>query len=54
MNQVTILPTPSKKHATCAWCRKHFESIIELIDHVDAGHVDSDPREERRDAALAA
>jgi hypothetical protein len=34
------LPGPSKHHATCAWCRRDWRSIIELIDHVDAAHLD--------------
>ena len=34
------LPGPSKHHATCAWCRRDWRSIIELIDHVDAVHLD--------------
>ena len=37
---VTALPTPSKKHATCAWCHKDFERIVDLIDHVDSGHLE--------------
>ena len=38
MQTITRLPEPSKKHATCAWCRTDFDTIVELIDHVDAGH----------------
>jgi hypothetical protein len=38
---ITALPAPSKTHATCAWCRKDFDTITQLIDHVDAGHTDS-------------
>lgn len=41
MNTRTELPSPSSKHARCAWCRKDFDTITELIDHVDAGHIDS-------------
>lgn len=41
MSTATELPSPSSKHATCAWCRKPFDTITELIDHVDAGHIDS-------------
>lgn len=46
---VTTLPTPSKKHATCAWCRKDFDAIVDLLDHVDNGHLDhvEDGRDER-------
>lgn len=28
-----VLPRPSAAHATCAWCRRDFPSIVELIDH---------------------
>jgi hypothetical protein len=39
MNQSTAtLPAPSKAHATCAWCRRDFHTLIELLDHVDNGH----------------
>ena len=41
MQTITRLPQPSQKHATCAWCRKDFDTIVELIDHVDNGHIDS-------------
>jgi hypothetical protein len=41
MNPTTELPAPSSKHATCAWCRMHFDTITELIDHVDGGHTDT-------------
>ena len=44
MNTTTELPSPSRKHATCAWCRKDFDTITELIDHVDTGHIDSSTR----------
>ena len=43
MQNITRLPQPSKKHATCAWCRKDFDTIVQLIDHVDNGHIDSEP-----------
>lgn len=35
---ITTLPEPSKAHATCAWCRVDFHTLIELLDHVDRGH----------------
>jgi hypothetical protein len=41
MNQLTTLPIPHRNHATCAWCRMEFTTIVELIDHVDHGHVTS-------------
>lgn len=44
MNQtVTTLPAPSKMHATCAWCRRDFVTLIELLDHVDNGHQPAAP-----------
>lgn len=33
------LPRPSRAHATCAWCRAEFPTIVDLIDHVDHGHA---------------
>jgi hypothetical protein len=33
------LPNPSPRHATCAWCRAEFSTIVALIDHVDFGHL---------------
>jgi hypothetical protein len=33
------LPAPSRAHATCAWCGAAYRTIVELIDHVDVGHV---------------
>ena len=44
MNQMTLqLPAPSGKHATCAWCRRDFDTIVDLIDHVDNGHLETTP-----------
>jgi hypothetical protein len=41
MNEIaTQLPGPSSKHATCAWCTKRFDNIVDLIDHVDNSHVE--------------
>jgi hypothetical protein len=37
--QLTHLPEPSNKHATCAWCELQFRTLIELIDHVDDRHL---------------
>jgi hypothetical protein len=36
---LTRLPQPSRAHATCAWCRGDFVTIVELIDHVDNAHT---------------
>jgi hypothetical protein len=41
MQTITRLPEPSKRHATCAWCRRGFARIVDLIDHVDNGHLDA-------------
>lgn len=38
-HRTTTLPPPSKAHATCAWCRMEFGSIVELLQHVDLGHL---------------
>jgi hypothetical protein len=32
------LPEPSSAHATCAWCRAEFETILELLQHAEEGH----------------
>jgi hypothetical protein len=46
------LPGPSRHHATCAWCREDWHSIVELIDHVEATHLpDPDTTSERHPAA---
>lgn len=54
MYETTTLPRPSKTHATCAWCREHFATIVELIDHVDAGHTSAASRTETNDDRIAA
>ena len=41
---MTPLPRPSRSHATCAWCRERFATIVERIDHVDVGHARPDTR----------
>jgi hypothetical protein len=43
MPNTTTLPAPAATHATCAWCRMEFATIVELIDHVDHGHVQDAP-----------
>jgi len=40
MQTINRLPEPAKTHATCAWCRCSFDRIVDLIDHVDDGHLD--------------
>jgi hypothetical protein len=40
MQPVTELPTPSKAHATCAWCHQRFTTVVELLDHVVGDHLD--------------
>ena len=50
----TALPTPSGKHATCAWCRRGFATVVELIDHVDELHLAADEREHAHVTDLAA
>jgi hypothetical protein len=37
---IARLPEPSSTHATCAWCRRRFDTIVELIDHVASGHAE--------------
>jgi hypothetical protein len=39
MRTTTQLPEPSNEHATCAWCRTQFDTIVQLIDHVERGHL---------------
>jgi hypothetical protein len=34
------LAGPSKRLATCAWCGRAWRSIVELLDHIDAAHLD--------------
>ena len=36
---ITRLPSPSADHATCAWCEKSFDDIVELLTHVDEDHA---------------
>jgi hypothetical protein len=36
---VTGLPRPSKTRASCAWCRHDFATVIGLLGHVEAGHL---------------
>ena len=39
MTTTQQLPRPSSTHATCAWCRCDFPSIVALLAHVDEGHT---------------
>ena len=47
MQNITRLPEPSHKHATCAWCNQDFDTIVQLIDHVDNGHIDPETSVQR-------
>lgn len=40
MQKIALLPEPSQKHATCAWCFEAFNNIVELLDHVDGTHLE--------------
>jgi hypothetical protein len=40
MTMLNTLPGPSKAHATCAWCRTDFPTIVDLLSHVDNGHLE--------------
>lgn len=33
------LPGGGRRRATCAWCSRSFSTIVELLDHVDRGHL---------------
>ena len=35
--------TPGRPSATCAWCKEDFATIVELLDHVDADHLEAGP-----------
>jgi hypothetical protein len=35
------LPPPSRDVAACAWCLRHFDSIVDLLVHVDTDHLAS-------------
>jgi hypothetical protein len=37
---ITDLPEPSGRHATCAWCRRDFSTILQLLEHIDSDHLD--------------
>ena len=39
MTQHVALPSPSKAHATCAWCQADFTTIGALLAHADEGHL---------------
>ncbi len=34
------LPGLSKRPASCAWCGREGRSIVELLDHIEAAHLD--------------
>jgi hypothetical protein len=50
---LTPLPAPSGKHATCAWCRRRFATVVQLIDHVDDLHVSDLDAHHRHDDRAA-
>jgi hypothetical protein len=33
------LPAPARSHSTCPWCHGRYDTIVELLDHVDQHHV---------------
>ena len=33
----TLLPPPAT-HATCAWCRRNFATVVDLLQHVEGEH----------------
>ncbi len=37
--EATPGPDRSRGHATCAWCARSFSTIVDLLDHVDRGHL---------------
>ena len=39
MNTATV--EQRETHATCAWCKQDFARLMDLLDHVDYGHVDA-------------
>lgn len=52
---IATLPPPNKAHATCAWCNEGFGGVVELIDQVDAAHLDNANHDEKgTDARRAA
>jgi hypothetical protein len=40
-------PVRSRQTATCAWCGHAFDSIVELLGHVETDHVDAGTGEAR-------
>lgn len=38
---ITHRAPPPHQHASCAWCYEQFETIPELLDHVDDAHLES-------------
>ena len=47
------IPGPSRRHATCAWCRRDFSTIVDLIDHVDMGHLEATQNDRQPEHAAA-
>ena len=46
-------PGPSRRHATCAWCRRDFRTIVDLIDQVDMGHLEATQNDHQSEHASA-
>jgi len=47
MTNTTSITTPCPTgcgHAVCAWCRVTFGTVVELIEHADAGHAGGMPQ----------
>jgi hypothetical protein len=54
MTTTSLLPKPSKTHATCAWCGIELRTIVDLLGHVDDAHLKLGPAPSRSSPALAA
>jgi hypothetical protein len=37
------VPRQRSRRAICAWCTLEFDTILELLDHVDVGHLTARP-----------
>jgi hypothetical protein len=41
MKECRSLPQPPDAQLMCAWCHTTFDTIVELLAHVDRAHLDS-------------